>query len=127
MRIGSAGLLIGLPYRLFLWNRTDYLGHAIAGFGGTLFLLGLPPLLNRRMSDRKLFALVCLAVALGFGTEMTLFNLAKFDPVDFANQSIGACMAGLCLLGQEWQEKLGLWTAVAAFAFIGIGFVVAHG
>ena len=79
------------------------------------------------MSERKLLAIVVLAVAMGFVTEMTVFNLAKFDPVDFANQSLGACIAGLCLLGQEGGFDLGLWTSASAAIFITIGFFVAHG
>ena len=126
-RIWSAALLTSLPYRLFLWHRTDYLGHTIAGFGGTLFLLSLPLLFQRRMSERKLLAIVVLAVAMGFGTEMTVFNLAKFDPVDFANQSLGACMAGLGLLGQEWGPDLGLWMLASSFLYITAGFFIAHG
>ena len=126
-RIWLAALLVCLPYWLFLWNRTDYLGHAIAGFGGTLLLLSLLLLFKRRLSEKKLIALVCLAIGLGFGTEMTIFNLAKFDPVDFANQSIGACMAGICLLGREWGADLGLWIAASAAVCIEIGFFVAHG
>ncbi len=120
-------MLTSLPYRLFLWHRTDYLGHYIAGFGGTLLLLSLPLLLKRQVSERKLLALVVLAIVLGFGAEMTIFNMAKFDPVDFANQSLGACMAGLCLLGQEWEPDAGLWTTASAAVFITAGFIVAHG
>ena len=126
-RIGWAAALVSFPYRLFLWHRTDYLGHAIAGFGGTLLLLSLSFLLKRGMSERNRLAIVFLAVALGFGTEMTIFNLAKFDPVDFANQSLGACIAGLSLLGQEWELDLGLWMSASSAVFIAIGFFVAHG
>jgi hypothetical protein len=43
---------------------------------------------------------VCLAcIALGAVTEATIFRLAKFDEIDFCNQSLGAVLAGLAALG----------------------------
>ena len=97
-----AAALTGLAFYLFLGYRSDYLGHYLAGFGGGLLLLALPPMIRQRMSGPEILAVVLLAVSLGFGTEMTIFKIAKFDPVDFANQSAGACIAGLCLIDQRW-------------------------
>ena len=95
-------VLTGLTFHLFLGYRSDYLGHYLAGFGGALLLLALPPMVRQRLSGPEILAVVLLAVSLGFGTEMTIFKIAKFDPVDFANQSAGACIAGLCLINQRW-------------------------
>ena len=127
VRLWATALWISLPYRLFLWHRTDYLGHVIAGFGATLLLLCLPPLFRRRMSDKRVLATVLLAIAFGFGTEMTIFKIAKFDPVDFANQSLGACIAGLCLLNQEWVPNVASWVLVSSGFCMLAGIVIAHG
>ena len=127
IRIWTAALLTCLPYRLLLWYRTDYLGHTIAGFGGTLLLLGLLFLFRQRITERQILVVVGLALTMGFWAEMTIFKIAKFDPVDFANQSLGACIAGLSLLGQEWEPRLWIWISASATLFAATGIVVAHG
>ena len=112
VRIGTAAALTGLLFYLFLGHRSDYLGHYWAGFGGTLLLLAIPPIFFERLPDSWILAITLVAISLGFGTEMTIFKIAKFDPVDFANQSAGACIAGLCLIRQRWEPG---W-AVRVFA-----------
>ena len=37
--------------------------------------------------------------------EATLFNIARFDEVDFCNQSLGAVLAGAALLAGARHEK----------------------
>lgn len=103
IRIGGAAVLTGWAFHLFLGHRSDYLGHYWAGFGGALLLLALPPILLRKCPEPWIPAIVLLAILLGFGTEMTIFKIAQLDLVDFANQSAGACIAGLCLLNQRWE------------------------
>jgi hypothetical protein len=42
---------------------------------------------------------VCLAcILLGVFTEATAFRIAKFDEVDFCNQSLGAVLAGIAAI-----------------------------
>ena len=38
---------------------------------------------------------VVLCIAAGGFAEATLYNIAKFDEVDFCNQSLGAALAGM--------------------------------
>ena len=125
-RIGLAVLLTGLAFYLFLGYRSDYLGHYLAGFGGTLLLLALPPLFRRRLEGPELLAIMLLAVSLGFGTEMTLFKIAKFDPVDFANQSAGACIAGLCLVNQRWEPGRAVRVFAVGALIAAAGVLSAH-
>lgn len=86
LSIGVAGLLFGLV----LAYRPDYLGHMLAGYGGTLFLLSIFAWRRRRLGW-EVAVITMLAIGLGAGTEATIFRLAIFDPVDFVNQSLGAC------------------------------------
>ena len=125
-RVWAGLLLTALPVLLFLGYRTDYLGHYLAGFGGTLLLLGLPPLFGRKPSDRKTVWIVLVAILIGFFIECTICNIAKFDPIDFGNQSLGACIAGLILLRTEWTPDLGLWISFSSICFMAAGFFVAH-
>ena len=121
-----AVVLTGLPFYLFLGYRSDYLGHYLAGFGGTLLLLALPPLVRQRLSGAEILAVTLLAVTLGFGTEMTIFKIAKFDPVDFANQSAGACIAGLCLVNQRWEPGRALRVFAVGALIAAAGGLSAH-
>lgn len=126
-RIWTAAILTGAAFHLFLGYRSDYLGHYWAGFGGTLLLLAVPPIFLRELPDSWIPAIVLLAISLGIGTEMTIFKIAKFDPVDFANQSAGACIAGLCLLNRRWAPRHGpLVFASAALILIAGALVVHH-
>lgn len=92
---GTAVVYLGL-----LGYRTDAAGHALAGLGGTLLLVGALLAVARAPVGWSVIGAVLLAVAAGVVTEATIFKLAVFDMVDFANQSIGACLAGLCALGR---------------------------
>lgn len=67
--------------------------------------------------DRLLMVLVIAAIAIGIGTEATIFRLAIFDGVDFLNQSLGAVFAGICMPRGRSQ-----WAAAAALP-IGLGLV----
>ncbi len=103
-RVLLLGVAVGVPaaaYLLFLRHRTDYPGHLLAGYGGTLGALGLGLLVAPRsfFLSRAAPLLVLLAtlacIGLGAVCESTIFCIAQFDPVDFNNQSIGAALAGL--------------------------------
>lgn len=109
-------VLLGVAYGVLFPDRTDYVGHYLAGAGATLMLLSVVVALA---PGRPLVvtAGVAVAVLLGVGTEATIFRLAEFDPVDLANQSMGAVLAGI---GLHDAERGGASTGLA---FVG-GFVL---
>lgn len=102
--------IVGVAYLVFLGHRHDYLGHYAAGFGGTLTALAIA---MEKVSETRfeqkapfwvlLLALVCIAA--GAYAEATGFNIAKFDEVDFCNQSLGAVLAALGLLANMGEQK----------------------
>ena len=57
--------------------------------------------------------------------EATLFAIARFDPVDFANQSIGACLAGLCVSDMQPTRLEVVKLCAIAFAALVGGFQLA--
>lgn len=80
-------------------HRSDYGGHFLAGAGGTLLLLAVLLAIPGRSIGYDAVAAVLVAIAIGWVTESTIFKLAVFDAVDFANQSLGAALAATCVLG----------------------------
>ena len=114
-----------LIYYAFLSHRLDYIGHFMGGFGGTLLLFILPLSKERRPSGWETLALVVFAIGLGFITEATIFHLAIFDRVDFANQSLGACLAGACLLNETGSLTLSKGLTVVSALFLSMGFFFA--
>lgn len=97
-------LAISIAFGIALSHRTDYLGHFAAGYGGTLGALALIASAAQQVWRRSalfpyLIVLACIAcIALGALFEATVFRLARFDPVDFCNQSLGAVLAALVVL-----------------------------
>jgi hypothetical protein len=85
-------------FELFLGHRHDYSGHYLAGYGATFIaaMLGVRIAIGQP-AERLLpylvvpFCLLCICG--GIITEATIFRLAKFDEVDFFNQSLGAVLA----------------------------------
>lgn len=103
-------LLVGVVFELFLGHRHDYTGHFAAGFGGTLGALMVwlkeMPIERFRRYGVWSIAPVCLAcILLGVFTEATAFRIAKFDEVDFFNQSLGAVLAGIVSLAFVTDPK----------------------
>jgi hypothetical protein len=103
-------LVIGSGYFAVLGHRHDYLGHFSAGFGATLAALALAfkevpdQQFQERVPARVLmFSLACIAA--GAFAEATVFNIAKFDEVDFCNQSLGAILAALGFLANSGERK----------------------
>ncbi len=95
-------LIAGL-YLIFLGHRSDYAGHFMAGFGGTLLLMMVAVEIQSRKGEPPPtgpVVLVVLVACILFGTleEATTFRLAKFDEVDYCNQNLGAVLATLCTL-----------------------------
>jgi hypothetical protein len=121
-------------FELFLGHRHDYTGHFLAGYGATLGLLmfSLRQLTGERYAARSVVAIVpvtIVGILLGVGTELTIFRIAKFDEIDFCNQSLGAVLAGIAALAftadlQPPASELdrGL---IAGIAFLGAGGVYA--
>lgn len=90
-------------FELYLGHRHDYVGHFAAGYGGTLaaMMLVFGMLSKERFSRWGTWAVVpmCLAcILLGGIAEATAFRVAKFDEIDFCNQSIGAVLAAIAAL-----------------------------
>lgn len=110
-------------YGVLFSDRTDYLGHYLAGFAGTLMVLSLLVLIGPH--DGVAFAIGLTAIALGWWTESTIFKLAIFDPVDFCNQSLGAVMAVAVVLGEERSPLKGAGLMVLGMVGLVGGFYFA--
>ncbi len=117
----TAPAILCAIYALGLPDRTDYLGHFLAGCGATLaavgVLLALVPSGDfNRLAPPLTLAMVCACIGAGAVTEATVFRLAKWDEVDFCSQSLGAVLAGLGALA-AWREGKPndalLWAAFA--------------
>lgn len=123
-------LMVGALYEIFLGHRHDYTGHYAAGYGGTLgaMIVWLRLLPAERFGPMSIWSIVPLCagcIGLGVITEATIFRLAKFDEVDFCNQSLGAVLAGMAALAYagegkspEWNFDFGL---IVGIAFLGAG------
>ena len=99
VRCLAVGLVTTLIFGVLFSYRTDYLGHYLAGFAGTLMVLSLLVLIGPH--DAVALAIGLIAIALGWWTESTIFKLAIFDPVDFINQSLGALVAVSVVLDER--------------------------
>ena len=102
--------VIGIGFLVLLGFRPDYLGHFAAGYGGTLTALALltAAIPRNHFASRMpitVVATVVICICGGIFTEATLFNIAKFDEVDFCNQSLGAFIAGLGILANLKDDK----------------------
>jgi hypothetical protein len=123
-------IAMGVLFETFLSPRYDYLGHFLAGYGGTL---GACMVWLRLLSDERLAArgemeilLVCVGcIALGAVTEATIFRIAKFDEIDFCSQSLGAVLAALVAMKFLTQRRLASTEfdrgLIAGIAFLGAG------
>lgn len=108
--------VLGVAYGLLFPERSDYLGHFLAGAGGTFMLLAVV-IVSAPNHPLVVVAGVAAAVLLGVAMEASIFRLAVFDPVDLANQSVGALLAAIGLLDAQRGDSS------AGLAFIG-GFVL---
>lgn len=120
----GAVVLVGVAYGLLFPDRTDYLGHFLAGAGGTFWLLAV---VVEAAPQRRwpVVITVWVAVLLGVVTEATVFRLAEFDPVDLANQSIGAVLAGVGMLDARPYDRSSTVAGVAGLVFLVAGFFYA--
>lgn len=121
---------VGVLFEVFLGHRHDYTGHFAAGYGASfaaaMFWLRL--LAPERFCDqalRWLVPLCLLCIAGGTLTEATIFRLAKFDEIDFFNQSLGAVLAMICALGYVRHDKPPVryfdYGLIAGIGFLGAG------
>ncbi len=125
-RAAAIAAAVTLGYALLFGRRTDYAGHYMAGFGATLVLLAVPFAFAKKPLGWTAVAAAIALIAFGIYTEATWFQLAIFDPVDFCNQSLGACMAGLCLAGGMGSEELGIELGFWGLLLITGGFAYAY-
>lgn len=100
LSLAIPGLLVAIFFGAFLGHRSDYQGHFAAGLGGTLgatalALAVLPDALYARWSGPAVLGVNLVCIGIGAVTESTLFRLARFDELDFCNQSLGAVVASL--------------------------------
>lgn len=117
----AAIALLGVAYVLLFPDRTDYAGHFLAGAGGTMLLVALVVAV-RPQRPWTVVSTVMVAVLLGVGTEATVFRLAEFDPVDLANQSIGAVLAGIGMIdGEDRPASTGI-ALLAGVLLLIVGF-----
>jgi hypothetical protein len=96
-------LVVGLLFRYPLGHRPDYLGHYAAGYGGTLAvailaMAELAPAGRPAQLAWGIVAVTLVCIVAGGFAEATVFRIAKFDEVDFCNQSLGAVLAGVVVL-----------------------------
>ncbi len=104
-------LIVGVLFEVFLGHRHDYTGHFAAGYGGTL---GAVMVWLKSMSEPQFGRFgtlsiipICLAcIVLGAFMEATAFRIAKFDEIDFFNQSLGAVLAALAATAHVGIPKL---------------------
>lgn len=116
--------LVGAAYWLLYPERTDYVGHFLAGAGGTYWLLAVVG----AMAPGRRWPIVAgtwVAIMLGVFTEATVFRLAEFDPVDLANQSLGAVLAGIGMLDFQRDDRTGTLVLSAGLVFLVGGFFLA--
>lgn len=120
----GAVALVGIAYGLLFPERTDYLGHFLAGAGATFWLLAV---VVEAAPERRwpVVITVWASVLVGVGTEATVFRLAEFDPVDLANQSLGAVLAGVAMLDARPYDRSSTVAAVAGLVFLVAGFFYA--
>jgi hypothetical protein len=111
-----------VEYRVAFPGRSDYAGHLVAGAGGTLLVLAAAAALPRGGPWRAV-AVAAVAVLLGVGTEATVFRLAEFDPVDLANQSLGAVLVAAGFL--DARRAQAPYAAGAALVLLVAGFRLA--
>ena len=115
----------GLIFLVLLGYRTDYAGHFVAGFGGTLGLLAFPLATLSPSLRWEPFGAAVLAILIGAVLEATIFKIALFDPVDFCNQGLGAVLAAASVQGRPASLAAASGAGVLALLFLLVGAVLA--
>lgn len=124
----AAVIAAALLYYASFNYRLDYVGHMLAGFGGTLSVLSVLSVLlfggSRRLGWSAVVATI-VAIQLGAVAEASVFRIAIFDPVDFVNQSLGACLACAAVIGRRPSPSFGVGAGALAVAALVAGFILA--
>lgn len=120
-------LLVALAYGGWLGHRTDYLGHYLAGCGGTagaisVLLSIVPRSLYLVWKPLIVLSTTIACIAAGGVLEATIFNLAQFDGIDFCNQSLGAVVAAVGT-SAAWTRARPEFPAVVVAVLIAGGLV----
>lgn len=124
----------GAVYEYFLGHRHDYTGHFLAGYGATLgaIMVWLRTVPEKRYAVLSAWGVVPLCVVcilLGAILEATMFRLARFDEVDFCNQSFGAVFAAAAalVLVQDPKPQVRLMDIglIVGIVFLGVGGIYA--
>jgi hypothetical protein len=122
----SPATVVAAGFYFSLAHRSDYLGHYLAGFGGTLIAMVLLLAAFERMPTvvPTMILLACVA-SIGFGAvlEATIFRIGRFDEVDFFNQSLGAVLAALVALRMSKSQTYAT-TVLATGLAVGMAFLV---
>ena len=123
--VGYAAVLVpAAAFFVAFPQRTDYAGHFLAGAGGTALVLAAARAL-RGGRPWDTLALVAACVAVGVGTEATVFRIAIFDPVDLAIQSLGAVLVGCASVGRPRSVRHAMVQAGFALMALIAGFALA--
>lgn len=126
-------IAIGL-FEWFLGHRHDISGHFAAGHGATFCvamfaLYCLPPNHYSAWGPRLVLPICVACILAGVVTEATIFRLARFDEIDFFNQSLGAVLAIACASAYATRSKLPPMAFKLGFgagvAFLAIGACLA--
>lgn len=118
------GVAVSIPAVAFIVafpHRTDYVGHFLAGAGGTALLLGLLRVFVGQKPEVVVAATVASILA-GVGTEATVFRIAIFDPVDLAIQSLGALLVASAVLRGRRSVALGAGLILLGLVLLWAGF-----
>jgi hypothetical protein len=119
--LAAAVLVPAFAFGVAFLDRTDYVGHYLAGAGGTALVLAVVAAQPGRR-PWPVAAGTAAAIVAGVGTELTVFRLAIFDPVDLANQSLGAVVVGAGLVGAHGSRRLAAGLVVVAVVLLVAGF-----
>jgi len=103
-------LAVCVIYWWFLGHRRDYLGHFAAGYGASLcamlvWLKSLTPARFAALAVWSILPATFVCILLGTATEATIFRIARFDEIDWCNQSLGAVLAGAAMLAFTTTER----------------------
>lgn len=116
----GAGLV---AYLVLFSYRVDYTGHYLAGAGLTALLVGLTG--ARTSRPEAVVAAVALTAAAGAVTEDLFFTSFFYDPIDVANLTLGALVAGAALVDRPVSRHVPA-LAVLGLVAIGTGFVLRY-
>ena len=112
-------------YVVFLGYRRDYAGHYLSGLGATLLLVCASWAFRPGRGTWTPLLVALTAIVLGATTEATIFREAIFDPVDFANQSLGALAAGGAILDRRLEARDVALLPLVGIVIVGAGFFFA--